>query len=90
MFAIGKICKLQLEFNLGVKVGLHLCWAVPYILIQWMYFAETKEHIYGFLKFFDWGVLIGFEAALYVVSILSDYFLTFVLEHKKIEEKKEK
>lgn len=79
LFSIGKICRLQLEFKLWIKTLLHLAWAVPYILIQYFYFLETGEHIYGFLKFFDWNMLIGFESALYVISILSDYFLTFVL-----------
>lgn len=89
---IGRGGKVQLEFGFRKKLLLHLCWALTYIGLQWYHFTALQTHIYPFLALFNWNILIAFEASLYVLSILSDYFLTFAIEHKQhaIEEQAER
>lgn len=80
---IGRLWKVQLEFGLRKKMFLHFCWGIIYIFIQYWHFRTLSKHIYSFLELFDWSALIAFELILYGLSILSDYFLTFAIEHKQ-------
>ncbi|MBS1889900.1 MAG: hypothetical protein JST59_01290 [Actinobacteria bacterium] len=80
---IGRSGKIQLEFGLRKKMFLHMCWGLVYIFVQYWHFRSLSKHIYSFLELFDWSVLIAFELILYGLSILSDYFLTFAIEHKQ-------
>ena len=80
---IGRGGKIQLEFGLRKKLFLHMSWGLIYIFVQGYHFSSLGKHIYSFLELFDWGVLIAFELALYGLSIFSDYFLTFAIEHKQ-------
>lgn len=83
LFLIARSGKIQLEFGFRKKLVLHLFWGIPYILVQWFHFSVVQKHIYGFLELFDWSVLIAFELILYFLSIASDYFLSFAIEHKE-------
>jgi len=89
---IGRCGKVQLEFGFRKKMFLHFCWGIIYIFIQYWHFTSLDKHIYSFLVLFDWKALISFELILYGLSVLSDYFLTFAIEHKQhmIEEQAEK
>lgn len=82
LILIGRTGKIQLEFGFRKKVGLHILWSFTYIFIQWYHFNETGKHIYGFLELFDWSTLIAFESLLFLLSVLSDYFLNFAIEHR--------
>lgn len=80
---IGRLGKVQLEFGFRKKLVLHLFWGIPYILVQWFHYKVIQKHIYGFLELFDWNILAAFELLLYFLSIASDYFLSFAIEHKE-------
>ena len=76
MFYFIKIDQIVLEPRKRVKYLLHLCWGIPYVFIQYMNWYLTGEHVYGFLKYFNWVQLIVFELSLYYIAVAIDYSLT--------------
>jgi len=63
----------------------HIYFGLLYAVVQYWHFMSTGKHIYSFLGLFGWPVLVSFEIIMTVISILSDYFLSFAIEHKQHE-----
>ena len=76
MFYFIKTDRIVLETRKRQKYFFHLCWGVPFIILQYAHWRFTGEHVYGFLKYFDWLQLITFEGALYYIAVAIDYSLT--------------
>ena len=53
-----------------------MCWGIPFILLQYLHWHFSGEHVYGFLKYFDWLQLVVFELSLYYLAVAIDYSLT--------------
>ena len=49
---------------------------MPFLFLQYLHWELKGEHVYGFLKYFEWMQLIIFELSLYMMAFWVDYFLT--------------
>lgn len=76
MFYFIKQDQIVTETKKRKKLAFHLIWALPFCLIQYMRWAFTGHHIYGFIKYFTWTQLIVFEVALFGIAIAVDYFIS--------------
>lgn len=43
-----------------IKYFIHLIWGIPFLFLQYLRWALTGIHIYGFLEHFTWPQLIVF------------------------------
>jgi hypothetical protein len=76
MFYFVKKDQIVTETQKRKKFLFHLFWAIPYFFIQWIRFYFTGQHIYGFIKYFDWLQLAFFEIALFLVAVSVDYMIS--------------
>lgn len=71
-----KTDQIIMEDRRSKKFIFHLFWGIPYIGIQYLHWAMTETHVYGFLVHFNWVQLIVFEVFLYFLAVSIDYSLT--------------
>jgi hypothetical protein len=76
MFYFIKKDQILTETRKTKKFLLHLLWAIPFCLIQYIRWHFTGEHIYGFIKYFTWTQIIVFEVALFLLAIYFDYSIS--------------
>ena len=55
-----KTDRIVLETSKRQKYFFHLCWGVHFIFLQYLHWYLSGNHVYGFLKYFDWMQLIVF------------------------------
>lgn len=60
MFYFLKADELVTETGKLKKLGQHFFWALPFLFLQYLHWALSGEHVYGFLKYFEWPQLIVF------------------------------
>ena len=76
MFYFIKTDRIVLETKKRKKYFFHMCWGIPFIILQYLHWYFSGEHVYGFLKYFDWLQLFVFELGLYYLAVAIDYSLT--------------
>lgn len=76
MLYFVKTDQIVLEDNKRIKYFVHLGWGVPFLILQYLKWKLTGEHIYNFLREFSWSQLIVFEMSLYFLSVVIDSTLS--------------
>lgn len=65
-----------MEKRKRIKYLIHLLWGVPFVFLQYLRWALTGEHVYGFLSYLSWAQIGVFYAVLYSIAVGIDYVFT--------------